>query len=215
VDAHIPESQATEEHRNYHQVDQAAKIEVAQVDLDWQQKAELFISRWVHDTSDHQGRDATYRWARDRGLDLTIDTIAQIVQECETCSAIKQAKRVKPQWYGGRWLKYKYGEASQIDYITLPQSSQGKHYVLTMVEATAAWLETYPVPHATARNTMLGLEKQVLRRHGTPERTESNNGTHFCNSLIDTGPKKTVLSGCITSRTTHQRLERSGSTMGC
>ncbi|RMC20441.1 hypothetical protein DUI87_01291 [Hirundo rustica rustica] len=54
-----------------------------------------------------------------------------------------------------------------------------------MVEATTGWLETYPVPHATARNTILGLEKQVLWRHGTPERIESDNGTHFKNSFIN------------------------------
>ncbi|RMB93146.1 hypothetical protein DUI87_30468 [Hirundo rustica rustica] len=110
----------------------------------------------------------------------------QVIHDCETCAAIKQAKRVKPLWYGGRWSKYKYGEAWQIDYITLPQTRQGKRYVLTMVEATTGWLETYPVPHATARNTILGLEKQVLWRHGTSERTESDNGTHFKNSLIHT-----------------------------
>lgn len=162
VDAHVPKSRATEEHQNNQQVDQAAKIEVAQGDLDWQHKGELFIARWAHDTSGHQGRDATYRWARDRGVDLTMDAIAQVIHECETCAAIKQAKRVKPLWYGGRWLKYKYGEAWQIDYITLPQTRQGKRYVLTMVEVTTGWLEIYPVPHATARNTILGLEKQVL-----------------------------------------------------
>ncbi|RMC19953.1 hypothetical protein DUI87_00798 [Hirundo rustica rustica] len=110
----------------------------------------------------------------------------QVIHDCQTCAAIKQAKRVKPLWYGGRWSKYKYGEAWQIDYITLPQTYQGKCYVLTMVEATTGWLETYPVPHATARNTILGLEKQILWRHGTPERTESDNGTHFKNSLINT-----------------------------
>ncbi|RMC05556.1 hypothetical protein DUI87_18752 [Hirundo rustica rustica] len=55
-----------------------------------------------------------------------------------------------------------------------------------MVAATTGWLETYPVPHATARNTILGLEKQVLWRHGTPEKTESDNGTHFKKSLINT-----------------------------
>ncbi|KAK4805326.1 hypothetical protein QYF61_018189 [Mycteria americana] len=115
-----------------------------------------------------------------------MDTIAQVIHECETCAAIKQAKRLKPLWYGGRWLKYQYGEAWQINYITLPQTRQGKRYVLTMVEATTAWLETYPVPHATARNTLLGLEKQVLWRHGTPERIESDNGTHFRSNLIDT-----------------------------
>jgi len=57
--------------------------------------------------------------------------------------------------------------------------------VLTIVEATTGWLETYLVPHATAWNTILGLEKQVLWRHSTPERTESDNGTQFKNSLIN------------------------------
>ncbi|GAB0206566.1 hypothetical protein GRJ2_003122200 [Grus japonensis] len=190
VDAHIPKSRATEEHQNNQQVDQAAKIEVAQVDLDWQHKGELFIARWAHDTSGHRGRDATYRWAHDRGVDLSMDAISQVIHECETCTAVKQAKRVKPLWYGGRWLKYQYGEAWQIDYITLPQTHQGKRYVLTMVEATTGWLETYPVPHATARNTILGLEKQVLWRRGTPERIESDNGTHFQNNLIDTWAKE-------------------------
>ncbi|KAK4806844.1 LOW QUALITY PROTEIN: hypothetical protein QYF61_012565 [Mycteria americana] len=162
ADAHVPKSQATEEHQNNQQVDQAAKIEVAQVDLDWQHKGELFIARWAHDTSGHQGRDATYRWACDRGVDLTMDTIAQVIHECETCAAIKQAKRLKPLWYGGQWMKYQYKEAWQTDYITLPQTRQGKHYVLTMVETTTRWLETYPVPHATDWNTILGLGKQVL-----------------------------------------------------
>ncbi|RMB97712.1 hypothetical protein DUI87_25711 [Hirundo rustica rustica] len=186
VDAHVSKSQANEEHHNNEQVDKAAKVKVSQVDLDWQHKGEVFLARWAHDASGHQGRDATYRWARDRGVDLTMDNISQVIHNCETCAAIKQAKRVKPLWYGGRWLKYRYGEAWQIDYITLPQTRQGKRYVLTMVEATTGWLETYPVPHATARNTILGLEKQVLWRHGTPERIKSDNGTHFKNGLINT-----------------------------
>ena len=58
--------------------------------------------------------------------------------------------------------KIQYGEAWQINYITLPQTRQGKRYVLTMVEATTGWLEAYPVPHATTQNTILGLEKKVL-----------------------------------------------------
>ncbi|KAK4805836.1 hypothetical protein QYF61_012896 [Mycteria americana] len=81
VDAHVPKRRATEEHQNNQQVRQAAQIEVAQVDLDWQHKGELFIAQWAHDTSGHQGRDVTYRWARDRGLDLTMDTIAQLIHE--------------------------------------------------------------------------------------------------------------------------------------
>ncbi|RMC19235.1 hypothetical protein DUI87_03841 [Hirundo rustica rustica] len=61
VDAHVPRSWANEEHQNNEQVDQAVKIEVSKID--WQQKGELFLARWAHDASGHQGRDATYKWA--------------------------------------------------------------------------------------------------------------------------------------------------------
>ncbi|PKU37904.1 hypothetical protein llap_11787 [Limosa lapponica baueri] len=114
----------------------------------------------------------------------------KVIYDSETCAEIEQAKRLKPLWYGGRWLKYKYGEAWQIDYITVPQTRQGKCYVLTMVEGSTGWLETYAVPHATAQNTILGLENQVLWRHGTPERIESDNGTHFKNNLLSTWAKE-------------------------
>ncbi|RMB99715.1 hypothetical protein DUI87_23717 [Hirundo rustica rustica] len=152
VDAHVLKSQANEEHRNDVQVDQAVKMEVSKTDLDWQHKGELFLAQWAHDASGHQGRDATFKRAREQGVDLTMDSISQ------TCAVIKQAK----------------------------QTYQGKRSVLTMVEATTGWLETYPVPHATSWNTILGLEKQVLWRLGTPERIESDNGTHFKNGLINT-----------------------------
>ncbi|RMC21680.1 hypothetical protein DUI87_02548 [Hirundo rustica rustica] len=55
-----------------------------------------------------------------------------------------------------------------------------------IVETTTGCLDTYPMLHITAWNTILGLEKQVLWPHGTPERFESDNETHFKNSLIDT-----------------------------
>ncbi|KAJ7414138.1 hypothetical protein BTVI_41627 [Pitangus sulphuratus] len=112
VDAHVPKSRANEEHRNNEQVDQAARIKVS------------------------QGRDATYRWAPDRGVDLTMDSVSQVIHDSKTCAAIEQAKQVKSLWYGGRWSKYRYGEAWQVDYIILAQTCQGKRYMLTMVEAT-------------------------------------------------------------------------------
>ncbi|OWK62570.1 hypothetical protein RLOC_00012622 [Lonchura striata] len=93
-----------------------------------------------------------------------MDSVSQVIHDCEMCAAIKQAR----------------------------QTFQGKRYVLTMVEATTGGLETYPVSHATACNTILGLGKQVLWRHSTPERIESDNGTHFKNGLINTWARKHV-----------------------
>ena len=107
----------------------------------------------------HQGRDATFKWARDRGVDLTMDAIAQVIHDCETCAIIKQAKRIKPLWEEGRWQKFKYGEAWQIDYITLPQSRNGKRYVLTMVEATTGWLETYALHFGLINKFVVPLER--------------------------------------------------------
>lgn len=60
VDAHVPKCQANEEVEN-ELVDQAAKIEVSQIDLDSQHKGELFLARWNHNASGCQGRGATYK----------------------------------------------------------------------------------------------------------------------------------------------------------
>lgn len=112
-----------------------------------------------------------------------MDSISRVIHDLKTCAGIKQTKRAEPLWYGGQWSKYRYREAWQMDYITLPQTHQGKCCVLTMVGATTEWLETYPVPHTAAQNTILGREKPW--RHGTPEGIDSDYWTSFKNSLIN------------------------------
>ena len=120
VDAHVPKNRATEEHRNNEQVDNVVRIEVAQMDLDWDHKGELFVAQWAHATSGHLGRGAMYRARGDPGMGLNTEAITQVFRESKTCTIIKRAKRVKPLWYRQRWLQYQYGEAWQINYITLP-----------------------------------------------------------------------------------------------
>lgn len=46
LDAHIPKN-ATEEHQNNQQMDWAARIQVAGVDLGWQNEDELFLAQWA------------------------------------------------------------------------------------------------------------------------------------------------------------------------
>jgi len=74
---------------------------MAQIDWDWQNKGELFLDRRAHETSGHQERDATYKWAGDLGLDLTMDAIVEVIHDCDTCATIKQAKRMNPVWGEG------------------------------------------------------------------------------------------------------------------
>lgn len=49
-------------------------------------------------------------------------------------------------------------------------------HALTIAKVTTGWLVMLPVLHATAQNTILGNEGQVLWQHCTPERTEPGTG---------------------------------------
>lgn len=78
-DVHIPES---DHWRSPEQLtgSKAAKIQVSQVDLNWQYNGKLFLDQLdhgpeAHDTSGHQERDATQWWASYWRVDLTMDTI--------------------------------------------------------------------------------------------------------------------------------------------
>lgn len=42
-----------------------------------------------------------YTWAWDHGIYLTTDAIKQLICECETRAVFKQAKQIRPFWYGG------------------------------------------------------------------------------------------------------------------
>ena len=59
--------------------------------------------------------------------------IAQVIHDCDTSAIIKQSKRMKTLQGEGQCQKYKYGEAWQVVYITLPQTRDGKCYVLTVI----------------------------------------------------------------------------------
>lgn len=86
-------------------------------------------------------------------------------------------------WYP--WSKYRYGEPWQINYNTLPQTSQGKSYVLTMVEATTGWLETTLCLTLLPR-TQTWAWKSKSWRDMAPLRIKLDNRTYFKNNLSNT-----------------------------
>ncbi|KAK4806211.1 hypothetical protein QYF61_001134 [Mycteria americana] len=117
VDAHMRKNCATKEHQNNEQ--NLSGLGGSGLGV----KGELFIAQWARETSGHLGRDATYRWAHDRGMDLTIEAITQST------------------WNSGWWLGYQDGEAWKIGYFgSLPRTRQGKRYMLSMMEVTTIWL---------------------------------------------------------------------------
>jgi len=66
-------------------------------------------------------------------------------------ATVKQAKWVKSPWYGGQWLKYKYGEAWQTGYVTLHKPAKANrgsnHWMAGNVShAPCHYLEHHPRP---------------------------------------------------------------------
>lgn len=82
VGAYLPMRWATEERQNNQQVDRAARIEVAWVGVGWQHQVNYF---WLSGPMTPQGieENAACRWARGRGMDLTLDATTQATHERE------------------------------------------------------------------------------------------------------------------------------------
>lgn len=110
-----------------------------------------------------------------------MDAVAQVTHECETCTAIKQAKWIKPLWYGGQCLK--------PGRWIIPHSHKRRGIICLQWQKESLDAMSCAPCHQKYC-TILGLEKQILWQHDIPERTESENGAHFQNSLITTQAKE-------------------------
>lgn len=103
-------------------------------------------------------------------------------------AAIKQPKQMK--FNGGQYL----AGLIRSDYITYSQTHCGKYQGTT----TTRWLETYPVPYATIRNTILGLIKSkaydIMAPQTELQQTKQILPTSKITSL-SMRPKSMILSG--------------------
>lgn len=119
----------------------------------------------------------------------------------------KPSGKGKPLWYGGKWLKYKYGEASHIDYITLSQIHTGKYHVLT-----DGW------KHILCRMSQSKTLSAVLKSKSYGDIARQKELSHIMGLSSETpsqtsGPKNMTLSGYITSCIMHQPLGKANNTM--
>ncbi|KAJ7409520.1 hypothetical protein WISP_113962 [Willisornis vidua] len=111
-------------------------------------------TRWVAEATKGKGESSQF------------GELKAVIRNCETCAAIKQAKRLEPLWYGGCWDKYKYGEAWQVDYVTLPQTSQAIRFPLVDQDGTTKIIINYSLEqpsqlHVVPQN--LKIENPVPR----------------------------------------------------
>ncbi|GFY14875.1 retrovirus-related Pol polyprotein from transposon 412 [Trichonephila clavipes] len=66
----------------------------------------------------------------------------------------------------------------------LPESKDGKRWILIIEDCTTKWVELFALPNATAKECAITLIEEVLLRYGIPRRLISDNGTQFVSAVL-------------------------------
>ncbi|GFX39976.1 hypothetical protein TNCV_2647391 [Trichonephila clavipes] len=76
-------------------------------------------------------------------------------------------------------------ETLDIDLLgPLPDSKDGKRWILIIEDCTTKWIELFALPNATAKECVITLIEEVLLRYGIPRRLINDNGTQFVSSVM-------------------------------
>ena len=177
VDAHVP---LVPDFENYNRVaDEIAKVN-AVVPID---PVLMNLANWAHKQSGHLGQKATYEWAQQRGLPISMDMIRTVIGNCTVCGEVRQ------------WPLQKYSTGSikrgerpaeiwQIDFIgPLPRGNNGLRYCCTAVDTNSGLLFVHPCKRADQAATLQLLQKIVVA-YGCPKQVQSDNGSHFTGSTV-------------------------------
>ncbi|GFX49432.1 transposon Tf2-8 polyprotein [Trichonephila clavipes] len=66
----------------------------------------------------------------------------------------------------------------------LPESKDGKRWILIIEDCTTKWVELFALPNATAKECAITLIEEVLLRYGIPRRLIRDNGTQFVSAVM-------------------------------
>ena len=79
-----------------------------------------------------------------------------------------------------------------------PISKDGNKYVCTIVNHSSGWPEAWAIPDKSAA-TIAKLIDKFIPRHGCPRTIISDQGTEYCNALLDIVNKELGISRIHTS----------------
>ncbi|GFT71561.1 transposon Tf2-8 polyprotein [Trichonephila clavipes] len=67
---------------------------------------------------------------------------------------------------------------------SLPESKDGKRWILMIEDCTTKWAKLFALPNATAKKCAITLIEEVLMRYGIPRHLISYNGTQFVSAVM-------------------------------
>ncbi|GFW00956.1 retrovirus-related Pol polyprotein from transposon 412 [Trichonephila clavipes] len=107
-----------------------------------------------------------------------------LVKNCPDCIKYK-ASNQKPSGLLQTPVPAQSFETLAIDLFgPLPESKDGKRWILIIEDCTSKWVELFALPNATAKECAITLIEEVLMRYGIPRRLISDNGTQFVSAVM-------------------------------
>ncbi|GFW42339.1 transposon Tf2-9 polyprotein [Trichonephila clavipes] len=133
----------------------------------------------------HYGAEGTYtRIAKNYYWTGMRKYITDYVKNCPDCIKYK-ASNQKPSGLLQTPVPAQRFETLAIDLFgPLPESKDGKRWILIIEDCTTKWVELFALPNATAKECAITLIEEVLLRYDIPRCLISDNGTLFVSAVM-------------------------------
>ncbi|GMF50109.1 unnamed protein product [Phytophthora fragariaefolia] len=116
-------------------------------------------------------------------IDDAIQVVKRFVRACLLCKHVKGAHVIQRPW--GPALKCtKRNEVLHWDFLSLTESHGDLRYVLVLKDDLTHFCELFACASPTASVAAEAM-MDWYKRFGAPETWQSNNGTHFRNTVLD------------------------------
>ena len=133
----------------------------------------------------HLGIDKTYDKIRSRyywsGM---YKDVVQFLKTCVACN-MRKLKRERPPLQEMQIPKYPFEQIAIDTSGPFPESYDGNRYIINIIDMFSGWPESFATKSKSAETVAQILMEHIIPRHACPRVIVSDNGTEFCNAVID------------------------------
>ena len=148
--------------------------------------------------SGHFGVEATYNRARSRYYWPNLyKTIAEYIKSCDTCQ--RQGKPIPHEELHPIQVGQPFDQVGINIVRSLSITPNGNHYIVVATEYLTKWPEAKALKDTKATTIAKFIYEEIICRHGCPKVLLSDQGTPFCNELVDSLCKLITIKHCLLS----------------
>ncbi|CAG8518449.1 14123_t:CDS:2 [Cetraspora pellucida] len=137
-----------------------------------------------HLVSGHFGERATIEKVRGKYYwNQIVTDVREFVRSCKACQL-----RGKPSFreaLNSMKITQPFDRVGLDVVRPLPLTKKGNRYLVVAVEYLLKWPEVRALPDCSAESVAAFLLEDIVTRHGCPREILSDQGSHFCNKVID------------------------------